>query len=156
MLAQQCEDFAEMDFGFLYDKRRDLFVIGFNVNDNRLDSGCYDLLASEARLGSYVLIARGAFGQSHWFALGRMLTSTGGAPALLSWSGSMFEYLMPLLVMPTYEHTILDETYRAIVGRQVRYGHQRAFRGVYLNQGSTWSIGASITSIGHSVFQALD
>jgi hypothetical protein len=82
-------------------------------------------LASEARLASYVLIAQGHFGQEHWFALGRLLTNAGGAPALLSWSGSMFEYLMPLLVMPTYADTILDQTYRAIVQRQINYGRQR-------------------------------
>ncbi len=123
--ADQCEEFAEMDFDFLHDKTRDLFAIGYNVSENRLDTGCYDLLASEARLASYVLIAQGHFGQEHWFALGRLLTNAGGAPALLSWSGSMFEYLMPLLVMPTYADTILDQTYRAIVQRQINYGRQR-------------------------------
>jgi cyclic beta-1,2-glucan synthetase len=123
--ADQCDEFAEMDFDFLHDKSRDLFAIGYNVTENRLDSGCYDLLASEARLASYVLIAQGHFGQEHWFALGRLLTNAGGAPALLSWSGSMFEYLMPLLVMPTYDNTILDQTYRAIVRRQINYGRQR-------------------------------
>ncbi len=123
--ASQCDEFAEMDFDFLHDKSRDLFAIGYNVTENRLDSGCYDLLASEARLASYVLIAQGHFGEEHWFALGRLLTNAGGAPALLSWSGSMFEYLMPLLVMPTYHNTILDQTYRAIVRRQINYGRQR-------------------------------
>ena len=125
LIAVRCEEFAQMDFAFLHDKNRDLFSIGYNVNDNRLDTGFYDLLASEARLASYLVIAQGHFGQEHWFALGRLLTNTGGAPALLSWSGSMFEYLMPLLVMPTYEHTILDETYKAIVRRQIYYGRQR-------------------------------
>src|SRR5207253_1438470 len=85
----------------------------------------YDLLASEARLASFVAIAQGQVGQEHWFALGRLLTTTGGAPTLLSWSGSMFEYLMPLLVMPTYENTLLDRTYRAAVRRQINYGKQR-------------------------------
>jgi cyclic beta-1,2-glucan synthetase len=124
-LAQQCHDLADMDFSFLYDKSRDLFSIGYNVADHRLDNSFYDLLASEARLGSFVAIAQGQLGQQHWFALGRLLTATGAAPALLSWSGSMFEFLMPLLVMPTYENTLLDQTYRAVVKRQIGYGKQR-------------------------------
>ena len=86
-----------MDFSFLFDKSRDLFAIGYNVDDRRLDGSFYDLLASEARLASYVTIAQGQVDQEHWFALGRLLTTTGGAATLLSWSGSMFEYLMPLL-----------------------------------------------------------
>ncbi len=123
-LARQCEETADMDFSFLLDKSRNLFSIGYNVSDHRLDNGFYDLLGSEARLGSFVTIAQGQVGQDHWFALSRLLTATGGAPALLSWSGSMFEYLMPLLVMPTYENTLLDQTYRAVVRRQIQYGRQ--------------------------------
>ncbi len=124
-VAEQCSEFAQMDFEFLHNKSRDLFAIGFNVSENRIDSGCYDLLASEARLASFVLIAQGHFSQEHWFSLGRLLTSASGAPALLSWSGSMFEYLMPMLVMPTYEGTLLDQTCRAVVRRQINYGRQR-------------------------------
>ncbi|MBI2806708.1 MAG: hypothetical protein HYX68_17150 [Planctomycetes bacterium] len=124
-LARQCQEFADMDFSFLFDATRDLFAIGYNVGDQRLDNSFYDLLASESRLASYVLIAQGQVSQEHWFALGRMLTSTGGATTLLSWSGSMFEYLMPLLVMPTYEATLLDQTCRAAVRRQIAYGKQR-------------------------------
>ena len=124
-LASQCEEFADMDFSFLFDTTRNLFAIGYNVGDQRLDNSFYDLLASESRLASYVLIAQGQVSQKHWFALGRMLTSTGGATTLLSWSGSMFEYLMPLLVMPTYEATLLDQTCRAAVRRQIAYGKQR-------------------------------
>ena len=124
-VASQCQEFADMDFSFLFDETRDLFAIGYNVGDHRLDNSFYDLLASESRLASYVLIAQGQVRQEHWFALGRMLTSTGGATTLLSWSGSMFEYLMPLLVMPTYEATLLDQTCRAAVRRQIAYGKQR-------------------------------
>ncbi|MDB5302500.1 MAG: glycosyltransferase, partial [Phycisphaerales bacterium] len=124
-IARQCQDLADMDLSFLYDKSRDLFSIGYNVADHRLDGSFYDLLASEARLGSFVAIAQGQLGQEHWFALGRLLTSAGSATALLSWSGSMFEFLMPLLVMPTYENTLLDQTYRAVVRRQIDYGKQR-------------------------------
>lgn len=124
-LAVQCHEFAEMDFEFLHNAARDLLAIGYNVTDSRLDASCYDLLASEARLTSFLLIAQGLRGQEHWFALGRLLTSAHGAPALLSWSGSMFEYLMPLLVMPTYESTLLDQTCKAVVQRQIQYGKQR-------------------------------
>ncbi len=124
-MAGQAQEFADMEFSFLFDKTRDLFAIGYNVGDQRLDNSFYDLLASESRLTSYVTIAHGQVKQEHWFALGRMLTSTGGASTLLSWSGSMFEYLMPLLVMPTYENTLLDQTYRAAVRRQIAYGKQR-------------------------------
>jgi cyclic beta-1,2-glucan synthetase len=123
--GRQCQEMADMDFSFLFDKSRDLFSIGYNADDQRLDGGFYDLLASEARLASFITIAQGQFGQEHWFALGRLLTTTGGAPTLLSWSGSMFEYLMPLLVMPTYPNTLLDHTYRAAVRRHINYGKQR-------------------------------
>ena len=101
------------------------FRSAYNVANRRLDDSYYDLLASESRLGSFVSVAEGRIGQEHWFALGRLLTATGAAPALLSWSGSMFEYLMPLLVMPSYEGTLLDRTYRAVVQRQIAYGKQR-------------------------------
>ncbi|MFH1268459.1 MAG: glucoamylase family protein, partial [Planctomycetota bacterium] len=123
--ANLCHEFSDMDFSFLYNKSRDLLFIGYNVGDNRPDKGYYDLLASEARLGSFFAISQGQLGQEHWFALGRLLTTSRGAPALLSWSGSMFEYLMPLLVMPTYENTLLDQTYKAVVRRQIEYGRQR-------------------------------
>lgn len=124
-LAQRCVEMAEMDFAFLHDPARDLLSIGYNVGDRRLDPSFYDLLASEARLASYLLVAQGHLGQDHWFALGRQLTTHEGAMALLSWSGSMFEYLMPLLWLPTHEHTLLDETYRAVVDRQIEYGRLR-------------------------------
>ncbi len=124
-LAQRCAELAVMDFAFLYDPARDLLAIGYNVTDRRRDPAYYDLLASEARVASFILVAQNQLPQDHWFALGRQVTAHDGAMALLSWSGSMFEYLMPLLVMPTYEHTLLDETYRAIVARQIEYGRQR-------------------------------
>lgn len=124
-LVIQCDELADMDFGLLYNSTRDLFAIGYNVSDRRLDASFYDLLASEARLASFLVIADGNYDQTHWFALGRLLTSEGNTPALLSWSGSMFEYLMPLLVMPNYENTLLDRTYQAIVRRQIEYGRQR-------------------------------
>ena len=121
-LALQSGDFARMEVDFLFDKARHLLAIGYNVGERRRDSSYYDLLASEARLSTFVAIAQGQLPQESWFSLGRLLTSIGGEPILLSWSGSMFEYLMPLLVMPTYENTLLDETYKAAVKQQIEYG----------------------------------
>ncbi len=123
-LAQRAGDLSIMDFRFLYDSPRELLSIGYNVDERRIDTGFYDLLASEARLTNFVAIAQGQLPQESWFTLGRLLTSTGGVPVLLSWTGSMFEYLMPMLVMPTFEGTLLDQTCRAAVARQIEYGHQ--------------------------------
>ncbi len=125
LLTLQAGELARMDYDFLYDEGRHLLAIGYNVIERRLDGSYYDLLASEARLGSFVAIAQGQLPQESWFALGRLLTSAVGEPTLLSWSGSMFEYLMPLLVMPTYDNTILDQTYRAAVAGQIAYGSAR-------------------------------
>jgi cellobiose phosphorylase len=124
-LAQRLSEFATVEYDFLYDKARNLLAIGYNVGAHRQDQSYYDLLASEARLSSFVAIAQGQLPQESWFALGRLLTTAGGEPTLVSWSGSMFEYLMPLLVMPTYNNTLLDQTYRAAVERQIAYGRQR-------------------------------
>ncbi|HEY5997310.1 MAG TPA: glucoamylase family protein, partial [Candidatus Deferrimicrobiaceae bacterium] len=124
-LARQAGDLARMDVDFLFDKTRRLLAIGYNAGERRRDSSFYDLLASESRLCSFVAIAQGQLPQESWFALGRLLTTAGGEPILLSWSGSMFEYLMPLLVMPTYENTLLDRTCKAAVKRQIQYGGQR-------------------------------
>ncbi len=123
-LARRCDEMARMDFKLLYNTNRELFSIGYNVSQHRLDGSCYDLLASESRLASYVAVALGQVEQTHWFRLGRLLTSAGGHPALISWSGSMFEYLMPMLVMPDYEHTLLDLTCKSAVTRQIEYGKQ--------------------------------
>ena len=125
-LAAACRSLADIDFRFLYDPARRLFSIGFNVTDHRLDSGFYDLLASESRLASYVLVARRQLEQDHWFALGRLLTNTSGGATLLSWSGSMFEYLMPMLLMPSWEGTLLDHSCRASVRRQIEYAGRRS------------------------------
>ncbi len=124
-LARQVGELATMDHGFLYDETRHLLTIGYNVSERRQDASDYDLLASEARLGCFVAIAQGQLPQESWFALGRLLTIAAGEPTLLSWSGSMFEYLMPLLVMPTDDHSLLDQTYRTAVARQIEYGKQR-------------------------------
>ncbi len=124
-LAKQSEEFATMDFTFLFDTERNLFTTGFNVTERRCDNSFYDLLASEARLCSYVAIALGQIPQDHWFSMGRLLVASRGEPILVSWSGSMFEYLMPLLVMPNYENTLLDHTCRAAVHQQIEYGKLR-------------------------------
>ena len=124
-LARQASRFASMEYDFLFDKGCHLLAIGYNVGERRRDSSYYDLLASEARLCSFVAIAQGQLPQESWFALGRLLTTAGGGPVLISWSGSMFEYLMPLLVMPTYDNTLLDQTCKAAVERQLEHGKQR-------------------------------
>ncbi len=120
------EMWEHTDFRVLFDERRLLFSIGYNTSEGRLDPSYYDMLASECRLASFLAIAKGDVPQEHWFRLGRPVTgTTGGRRALLSWSASMFEYLMPLLVMRSWPLTLLDETYTAVVRRQVQYGAQR-------------------------------
>jgi cellobiose phosphorylase len=126
-LARQAAELAEFDYDFLYDKSHRLLSIGYNVTDHRLDASYYDLLASEARLCAFVAIAQGRLPRESWFAMGRLLTGTSQGPVLLSWSGSMFEYLMPLLIMPTCAGSLLDQTYKAAVAAQQEYG---ALRGV--------------------------
>ncbi len=111
-----------MEFGFLLDPERKLLSIGYRVADGMLDPSCYDLLASEARLASFVAIAKGDVPPRHWFRLGRAVTSAGRGAALISWSGSMFEYLMPSLVMRAPAGSLLEETSRLVVRRQVSYG----------------------------------
>ena len=124
-LARRGDAMANMDFSLLFDRARDLFSTGFNVSERRIDPGFYDLLASEARLCSYVAIALGQVPQDHWFSLGRLLVTSSGEAVLVSWGGSMFEYLMPVLVMPAYENTLLDRTCRAAVRQQIGYGERR-------------------------------
>lgn len=124
-LALQSNEMASMDFSFLFNVERDLFCTGFNVAERRCDASFYDLLASEARLCSYTVIALGQVTQEHWFSMGRLLVTSLGEPILVSWSGSMFEYLMPLLVMPNYDNTLLDHTCKAAVRQQIEYARRR-------------------------------
>ncbi len=121
----RCTELATIDYRFLYDKTQNLLSIGYNADEHRRDHSFYDLLASEARVTTFVAIAQGKLPQQSWFALGRQLTNHGTTPILLSWSGSMFEYLMPLLIMPSYENTLLDQTNKAIVHKQIEYGKKR-------------------------------
>jgi cyclic beta-1,2-glucan synthetase len=124
-LVKQSEAFSNMEYGFLYDISTHLQTVGYNVEDRRRDSSYYDLLASEARLSSFVAIATDQIPQESWFALGRLLTNINGEPVLLSWSGSMFEYLMPLIVMPDYENSLLFQSCKSAVKRQIEYGKLR-------------------------------
>lgn len=133
-LAGQCEQLSDVAYEFLLDRSTNLCSIGYNVEVQKKDDSYYDLLASEVRLGIFVAIAQGKLPQESWFSLGRLLTSAAGDPILLSWSGSMFEYLMPQLVMPVYENTLLDQTGKASVKRQIEYAAQR---------GKPWGISES-------------
>ncbi len=129
LVTRACAYFDEMHFGFLYDRRRKLFAIGYRLADAmgaaRMDGAFYDLLASEARLASFIAIAKGDVPEMHWFHLGRLITGVRGSPVLLSWSATMFEYLMPLLVMRSFPDTLLDESCRMVVRRQMDYAAAR-------------------------------
>lgn len=125
-LATRARQLAfDMDFTFLERKERRLLSIGFRVETNELDASCYDLLASEARLASLFAIAKGDIPVDHWFKLGRLLVPVGWRGALISWSGSMFEYLMPPLVMIEPLGSMLDQTNKLIVQRQIEYGQSK-------------------------------
>ncbi|MFC7300008.1 GH36-type glycosyl hydrolase domain-containing protein [Herminiimonas aquatilis] len=116
---------TDMDFRFLMSPERKLFSIGYNADEGRLDDSYYDLLASEARLASLVTIADRQVSPSHWFRLGRRMLPGPDGPVLASWSGSMFEYLMPALVISSPRGSMLDQTCRGIIERQIEYGKER-------------------------------
>jgi cyclic beta-1,2-glucan synthetase len=130
--------FDEMEFGFLFHPARKIFSIGYRVTEGSLDPSAYDLLASEARLASFIAIANGAAPTSHWFHLGRPMTPVGLGAALVSWSGSMFEYLMPALVMEAPPGSVLQQTYRLVVQRQIGYG---------VEHGIPWGISESAYNV---------
>ncbi|GFO60058.1 hypothetical protein GMST_23830 [Geomonas silvestris] len=113
-----------MDLNFLYDPKQKLFAIGYNVTSGRLDLSSYDLLASEARLASFLAIARGEAPMEHWFSLGRPYGAVGQKRVLLSWTGTMFEYLMPLLFQKSYANSLLDRAAREAVNVQIDYGRR--------------------------------
>ena len=117
--------FEAMSFTFLFDPKRELLSIGYRVSDGTLDSNYYDLLASEARLASFVAIAKGDLPTRHWFRLGRAMAPVGSGAALISWSGSMFEYLMPSLVMRAPSGSLLEQTSQEIVRQQIKFGASR-------------------------------
>ena len=125
-IAERCRGLAwGMDFSFLFREDRKLFSIGYRVNEHQLDEACYDLLASEARLASLLAIAKGDIPTDHWFHLGRPVVEIGFRGALMSWSGSMFEYLMPPLVMKEPQGGLLNQTNNLIVKRQIQYGREK-------------------------------
>ncbi|MBV9769579.1 MAG: hypothetical protein JOZ32_08415, partial [Bryobacterales bacterium] len=117
--------FDDMDFGFLFDENRQLLRIGYNVDENRADPSCYDLLASEARTAVFLAIAKGDIPRETWLRLGRKLTAYRDQITLLAWSGTMFEYLMPALHLRSYAGTLLDKSLRAAVRIQHAYGEER-------------------------------
>ena len=135
VVEMQAREMAlEMDFAFLLDPEKKLLSIGFSAETNSLDPNCYDLLASEARLASLFAIAKGDVETRHWFRLGRTATPLGAGSALISWSGSMFEYLMPSLVMRAPAGSLLAQTNQLIVARQREHGR---------NLGIPWGISES-------------
>lgn len=113
-----------MDFKPLFDKQKKLFAIGYNVSEQKLDKSYYDLLASEARQTSLLAIAKGDIPEAHWFKMSRPLTRINGKRSLVSWSGTMFEFLMPLLIFKNYTGTLLDETYKSVVSIQRSYAQK--------------------------------
>jgi len=113
------------DFRPLYDHNARLLSLGYHVGRHERDTIVYDLMASEARQASFIAIALGQVSVSHWHALGRTMTKIGQHATLLSWSGTMFEYLMPWLFMRTYRNSIWDSTYHGVVDRQIEYAHGR-------------------------------
>lgn len=114
-----------VDFKFLYNPGRRLFHIGYHVSSQTLDAGCYDLMASESALTSFLAIARGEAPVKHWYKLGRPLTMVKGIPTFVSWSGTMFEYLMPRLLLQDYEGSVFEETSKAAVLQQIRYARHK-------------------------------
>lgn len=115
---------AGMNFGFLYNAERELFSIGFNAATGRLDTNHYDLLASESCIASFLAVARGEVPRKHWFQLSRLVTRSAGRIGLVSWGGTMFEYLMPRLLLPTAPGVLLDQAQRTAVARQIEYGRE--------------------------------
>ncbi len=110
------------EFTHLYDKKRNLFSIGYQVEEEKLTNSYYDLLASEVRITSYLAVARREVPQKHWFKLGRALSVVNGNRGLVSWTGTMFEYLMPYLTIKNYRNTLMDETYYTVIKAQQKYG----------------------------------
>lgn len=113
------------DFGILYDKRRQLFSIGYNADKNLQDKSHYDLLASEARQASFIAIAKNQIDKNHWFKLSRSMALASREKLLISWSGTMFEYLMPLIIMKSFPNTLLSETYKNVIKVQMNYARRK-------------------------------
>ncbi|NME83091.1 glucoamylase family protein [Clostridium sp. SM-530-WT-3G] len=114
-----------MNFKFLYDEKRELFSIGYNVEEKSLGSSYYDLLASESRIASFVAIAKNDVPKEHWFKLSRAMTNAFHSHTLVSWSGTMFEYFMPSLMMKAYSDTLLKRTYKEVIKAQRVFAKQK-------------------------------
>ncbi len=115
---------ANVDFRFLFDEKRMLFHVGYHASSHTLDDGCYDLMASESSLTSLLAVAMGEVPLKHWYKLGRPLTVVKGIPCFVSWSGTMFEYLMPNLVLKEYEGSVYEQTSKAAVLQQMKYAKE--------------------------------
>ncbi|MDU2680407.1 MULTISPECIES: GH36-type glycosyl hydrolase domain-containing protein [Clostridium] len=127
ILASEIDSIMEdMDFKFLYNENRGLFAIGYNVEEKSLGNSYYDLMASEARIASFLAIARGEVPRSHWYNLSRNMTKAFGQKSLVSWSGTMFEYFMPFQIMKDFKNTIWDLTYSSVVNAQKIYGEKKS------------------------------
>ncbi len=125
-IAEECDRLVtEMDFGFLFHRRKKVMSVGFDVNTQRLEPSSYDLLASESRIASFVAIAKGDVPQEAWFHLGRRHTLFSGRRVLVSWTGTMFEYLMPALWMTHHRHTIMQDSMEAVVEIQQKVARSR-------------------------------
>jgi len=125
-LIKRIDSISEaMEFLPLYNNKRELFSIGYNIQEGKLNNSFYDLLASESRQTSYICAAKGIIPSLHWYKLGRSLTTKDHYKGLISWTGTMFEYLMPLLIMKSYKNTLLDETYSFVIRCQKKYGNQK-------------------------------
>lgn len=124
----------EMDFSFLYDDERKLFYIGYNVDEDSFGETYYDLLASEARIASFISIAKNDVPKENWFSLNRSITNAFRTHTLVSWTGTMFEYFMPSLIMKAYPQTLLYETYKGVIKAQRVYAKQKRFHLEYQNQ----------------------
>ncbi|PYZ92292.1 glycosyl transferase family 36 [Salipaludibacillus keqinensis] len=125
LVTQIDETIHATNFRPLYNHQAKLFSLGYQVDRNSQDDVLYDLMASEARQASYIAIALGQVSVDHWNTLGRTMSKVENTPVLLSWSGTMFEYLMPMIFMKTYKHSLWETTYRGVVQRQIVYAKQR-------------------------------
>ncbi|HBV40048.1 MAG TPA: cyclic beta 1-2 glucan synthetase, partial [Erwinia sp.] len=123
-LEQRLADHARMDFAFLYNTATSMLSVGYNCDTTTLDKSHYDLMPSEIRLTSFVAIATNQLPLKSWYALGRLFTTLDRETALMSWSGSMFEYLMPNLVMPSWHGSLLDTMSKSAVIRQIGWGKE--------------------------------
>ncbi len=149
-LSSEAMRFAtEMDFGFLMDKSRLLLSIGYEMERQHLHQACYDLLSSEARIAAFITVAKGEAPQQSWFKLGRTHTMAYGHAVLISWTGTMFEYLMPSLWMRSYPDTLVSRTLSSVVAIQRAFGKEH---------GIPWGISesgwAGMDDHGHYHYQA--